>query len=106
MSHRGLGKVLRRPRLDDTSSIRSSRRTGEQMIGVIERDEALRMLGGHKYRRGILDADHRITRRVHNQQRLTERANSIFQPVLLGVRDKTAPNAELAPRQRHLCLTL
>jgi len=34
---------------------------------------------------------------VHDQERLAERAYSICQAVLLGVRDETAPNAELAP---------
>ena len=82
------------------------RRIRQQVVGVVERDKALRMLSSQKDLRGILDADHSVTRCVHDQERLAERAYSICQAVLLGVRDETAPNAELAPREHHLRLTL
>jgi hypothetical protein len=51
----------------------------QQMIGVIQRHEALGMLGGLEDQAGILDSDRLVARCMKNQQRLAE----LFQ--LVGV---------------------
>ena len=42
------------------------------MVGAIERDETLGVLGRREDGRGMLDADGLIARRVHDQERLTQ----------------------------------
>jgi len=89
-----LGYVPRYPCGDYARGIRGILRSRQQVVGIVERDEALGVPCGKKDARGIVDPDHLVARGMQYKQRPAERADLVVEPPHLGVLDERAPNAE------------
>jgi len=76
----------------------------EQVIGAVERNEALRMLGGGKNVAGIVDADSVVGRRMEDQQRLVQCRDMPGEILLRDVVEERAADAEGAAGERDFDL--
>ena len=76
------------------------------MIGVVEGDEALGMLGGLEDRAGVLDADDLVARGVEDQQSLAELSQFLGAVLVGDVIEKLLPDAERPSHEQHLRLAL
>ncbi|MGY4310008.1 hypothetical protein ACVIJ6_007251 [Bradyrhizobium sp. USDA 4369] len=68
---------------------------------MIERDEALRMLGGDEDVGCVVDPDRVVDRRVHHQQRLVQMLDLVEQALLGDVVEERAADAERTAGERH-----
>src|SRR5205809_7283114 len=75
---------------------------GKQMVGVVERDEALGMPRGKKNLRRIFDADRRVPRSVKNDKRAAKPRNRLGELLCRDVLEEFAADSELAPRELDL----
>ena len=75
---------------------------GQEMIGIVQRDEALRMLRGQENLGAIFDADHLVSARMQNQKRLLERSEARELIVVRQIVDKAAAHPERAPADADL----
>ena len=73
------------------------------MVSTVERDETLRVLGRREDRRGMLDADGLISRRVHDQQRLTQIGDVVLDRLAPGILDQRPTDREGATSKRDVC---
>jgi len=55
------------------------------MVGAIERDKTLGVLSVREDGRGMLDANGLISRRVHDQERLTQVGDVVLNRLALGI---------------------
>ncbi len=76
------------------------------MVGVVQRDKALRMLGGLKDAGRVIDANGGVTRPVEDEQRLAKISDSRLQLVPLDVIQKLLLDAERTADQQHFGLAL
>ena len=76
------------------------------MVGAIQRDETLGMLGGVVDRGGVLDPDRRIDRRMEHHQRLLHAGNAVGQVLLGNVLQKLLFDGELPASERDLRLAV
>ena len=101
-----LRQIACHPRGDHARDVGRVLGTRHQVIGIVQRDEALRMARGRKDARGVLDADDLVARRLHHQQRLAEVADLVFEPMRLGVLDERAADVEWPAGELDLGLAI
>ncbi len=68
----------------------------QEMVGGVERDEALRVLRRREYSRGVVDADDCVARRVHHHERSSQPRDDLAELLFLDVVEKLLPDAERA----------
>src|SRR4051812_20176843 len=83
----------------------SHRRGCEKMVRGVERDEALRMSGCEEDARGMLDPDHLVARRVHDEKWALQLCRMLFDIMLADVLDEAALDDEAAARKLNLRLS-
>src|SRR5207237_7090551 len=76
-----------------------------EMIGVVERDEALGMPSCKKNRGRVVDPDGVVARRMEHDQRAAQRGDRRCQLLRGDVVEKFAANVELASGELHLGFT-
>ncbi|MNC86081.1 hypothetical protein D3C83_17130 [compost metagenome] len=69
---RRLAEVAAGPGREHRRDVRGVLPAGEQVVGIVERNEALGVLCGLEDVRGIVDAHDGIARRMEHQQRLAQ----------------------------------
>ncbi len=106
--HRVIGQVQIAPRPggDDVSGIFRIRRTAQQVIGVVEGDEAFRVLRGAEDLARVLDAHGLVTRPVQNQQRPLQPGNGGVKVDGRDIVQEPAPDGKGPPCQADLGLAL
>lgn len=75
------------------------------MIRPVERDEAFWMLGGLEQPRCMIDPDHGVERRMHDEQ-WAQRRHALLDIVVGYVVDERAPNVEGASAEVDVGLAL
>ena len=78
--------------------------TRQQVVGIVERNEALGVLRRTKDARGVVDADDLVERRMEDEQRPPKHGDVRGQLVPLDVVEKLPANAERPPNEQHLRL--
>ena len=78
---------------------------GEQMIGAVEDDEALRVPRGLEDPSRVLDADGVVDRRVHDEERTPERGELLEHLLRADVVDELPADGERATGQLDRRLT-
>ena len=76
------------------------------MVGVIQRNETLRMLRHPKYLRRIVDLHRHIRRRMKHQQRLAHIRDALGDMLLGDVLQKLLANMKRTPGEQHFRLSL
>lgn len=94
------------PRSNDVGDIGGVFASREKMIGAVERNETLWVLGGGEDVAGVLDPYHLVGGRMEDEQRATQRANAWRQVLLGNVVQKRASNAKRPAGERDLDLAL
>jgi hypothetical protein len=72
------GRKRARPNRHHGRGVVRVRDVGEKVIRVVERDEAFRVPGRDEDARRVVDADHLIQRRVHDQHRPSQGGNGLL----------------------------
>ena len=96
---RGHRQVARRPRGEHVRRVARVLAPGQQVIGGVERDEALRMLRREEDRRGVIDRHDGVGRRVHDEQRAMQARHGLRDLLHRDVFQEFAPNREAAARK-------
>ena len=91
--------MARGPGRDDARRVGSLSPIGQQVVGVIKGDVALRVPSGHKEPFGVLDADDLDPRGVEDQERLSHCRHSLEEVVGSSVAYELLANREGAPRE-------
>ena len=92
---------------DDVGGVVGVGVAAEQVVGVVEGDEALGVLGGGEDGGGVVDADDRVQRGVEDEECAAEIADGVRSSLAGGdVLEKGALDGEGAAAERHLGLAL
>jgi hypothetical protein len=86
--------VARHPRREDFGGVSGVLLFRQQVIGVVERNEALRVLRGREDLCRVGDLDDRIVRRMHDEQGFPKLADVLRRVVALEVFEEIFANAE------------
>jgi hypothetical protein len=73
--------VAARPRSEHRRNVLGILLLRQQMVGGVERDEALGMLCRHEDLRGVVDADRRVAGRVEDEERFAELVDRLVRPL-------------------------
>ena len=98
--------VAGRPRGDDLGHVHRVRAAAQQVVGVIEGEEALGVLGRRENMRGVVDADRLVPGPVEDEQRLAQVADGGTHVVRRGIVQEVLLDAERPAAEGHLGLPL
>jgi len=98
--------VPTRPRGQNQPRISGILLVTEEVVGIVQGDEALRMLGGIVEGLGVLDSHRFVERGVHDQQGSVQGGQQLGQVLTGNVFQKMLANGERPTPQSHLRLTL
>ena len=100
----GQAQIAARPTRQHLGHIGRVLVPGQQVIGIVERNEALRVLRGGEDPPGVFDPDRRIARRVKHQQSLAKAGDRLFQAGRFDIFEELLLDGEGPAGEQHFGL--
>lgn len=100
------GKIARCPSRNDFGNIGGVPAIEQEMICIIQRYKAFRMLRRSEDGRGMLDSDNLVGGSVHHQQSFAQAPNTILERLSFRIVDKLLGDRKFAPGQCDLRLAV
>jgi hypothetical protein len=101
---RRIAEIPACPRRQHGGDVRRIGFSGQQVIGIVERDETFRMFGREKNLRRVVDVHRRIARPVKNDQRLAQVRDALLQVMAGDVIDELLADAKRASVEHDIGL--